>query len=227
MKKLIAVALMLGLLATAASAYALPLTFEVAGINDKTLRATVTADYNPLTAIASFSILNTTTTHGKITGFAFSLPNNGLGIGAVTDLSGIPAPPQIFSPNPNFHLLNSGAYMPNTIDSPQLAGNFDVGMGTGSNFAGGGNPNQGILMGQLATFSLLFSGPGTGSWNTSSILAALAQEQGPHFAVRFQATGQCGGDSDVGTPTPIPGAVWLLGSGLLGVMGFKRRRAAE
>ena len=25
-------------------------------------------------------------------------------------------------------------------------------------------------------------------------------------------------------PTPIPGAVWLLGSGLLGVMGFKRGR---
>ena len=30
-----------------------------------------------------------------------------------------------------------------------------------------------------------------------------------------------------GAPTPIPGAVWLLGSGLLGVMGFKRRKAAK
>ena len=28
-------------------------------------------------------------------------------------------------------------------------------------------------------------------------------------------------------PTPIPGAVWLLGCGLLGVMGFKRTRKAE
>ena len=26
------------------------------------------------------------------------------------------------------------------------------------------------------------------------------------------------------TPTPVPGAVWLLGSGLLGLMGFKRAR---
>jgi len=25
------------------------------------------------------------------------------------------------------------------------------------------------------------------------------------------------------TPTPIPGAVWLLGSGLLGLVGLKRR----
>lgn len=27
-------------------------------------------------------------------------------------------------------------------------------------------------------------------------------------------------------PTPVPGAVWLLGSGLLGIMGFKRTRKA-
>jgi hypothetical protein len=27
-------------------------------------------------------------------------------------------------------------------------------------------------------------------------------------------------------PTPVPGAVWLLGSGLLGLMGFKRTRKA-
>lgn len=28
-------------------------------------------------------------------------------------------------------------------------------------------------------------------------------------------------------PTPVPGAVWLLGSGLLGIMGFKRTRKAK
>lgn len=28
-------------------------------------------------------------------------------------------------------------------------------------------------------------------------------------------------------PTPVPGAVWLLGSGLLGIMGFKRTRKTE
>jgi len=26
------------------------------------------------------------------------------------------------------------------------------------------------------------------------------------------------------SPTPVPGAVWLLGSGLVGLMGFKRAR---
>lgn len=46
--------------------------------------------------------------------------------------------------------------------------------------------------------------------------------------------GSCDGDYDdfilaasKTAPTPIPGAVWLLGSGLLGVMGFKRTRKTE
>lgn len=29
------------------------------------------------------------------------------------------------------------------------------------------------------------------------------------------------------TPTPIPGAVWLLGAGLMGLMGLRRTRSAE
>lgn len=30
--------------------------------------------------------------------------------------------------------------------------------------------------------------------------------------------------ADVGSPVPIPGAVWLLGSGLLGLIGLKRKK---
>lgn len=44
----------------------------------------------------------------------------------------------------------------------------------------------------------------------------------------------CGGDFDDfiiaasrTAPTPVPAAVWLLGSGLLGVMGFKRSRESK
>ncbi|MDO9083600.1 MAG: VPLPA-CTERM sorting domain-containing protein, partial [Humidesulfovibrio sp.] len=29
------------------------------------------------------------------------------------------------------------------------------------------------------------------------------------------------------TPTPIPGALWLLGSGLMGLMGIKRARKGQ
>ncbi|QJB58307.1 VPLPA-CTERM sorting domain-containing protein [Pseudodesulfovibrio sp. zrk46] len=34
------------------------------------------------------------------------------------------------------------------------------------------------------------------------------------------------GTFDKTSPTPIPGAVWLLGSGLVGLVGFRRKRAA-
>ncbi|MBU1229969.1 MAG: hypothetical protein KKA55_14565 [Proteobacteria bacterium] len=216
-KSLIAVAMLVGLLASAASAFAF--TFEVAGINDQTLRAQVGVDYNPLTHVADFSILNTTSTQGMITGFAFGLPLDGIG-------AGILSASVLASTNPSFQLFNVGAVLPNSIHSPQLPTYFDMGMGTGPNFAGGGNPNNGILLGQTATFSLLFSGPGAGNWDMAGILAALAQEQGTPFALRFQATGLNGEGSDVATPTPIPGAVWLLGSGLMGLLGLKRRRAA-
>lgn len=218
-KSLIAAALFVGLLATAASAFAF--TFEVAGINDQTLRAQVGVDYNPLTHIANFNILNTTATQGKITGFAFNLPQDGIG-------AGILGASVLASSNPSFQLYNLGLVLPNSIHAPQLPTFFDMGMGTGNNglFTGGGSPANGILEGQMATFSLLFSGPGVGNWDMAGILAALAQEQGTPFALRFQGTGLNGDGSDVATPTPIPGAVWLLGSGLLGLLGLKRRRAA-
>lgn len=48
------------------------------------------------------------------------------------------------------------------------------------------------------------------------------------------SAGTCGGDFDdfivaasKTSPTPVPAAVWLLGSGLLGVMGFKRSRESK
>ncbi|MBG0789719.1 MAG: hypothetical protein H0S80_04385 [Desulfovibrionaceae bacterium] len=46
--------------------------------------------------------------------------------------------------------------------------------------------------------------------------------------VTFKASGGDGYGIDnltVGAPTPIPGAVWLLGSGLIGLIGLRRRSA--
>lgn len=46
--------------------------------------------------------------------------------------------------------------------------------------------------------------------------------------VTFKASGQDGYGIDnlsVAAPTPIPGAVWLFGTGLLGLVGLRRRRA--
>jgi|GEM_PF-2139855 len=47
-------------------------------------------------------------------------------------------------------------------------------------------------------------------------------------SVTFKASGNDGYGIDnlsVGAPTPIPGAIWLLGSGLLGLVGIRRRFA--
>ena len=41
------------------------------------------------------------------------------------------------------------------------------------------------------------------------------------FVARFQ--GLPDGGSDFATPTPVPGAAWLLGSGLVGLVGLRRR----
>lgn len=41
-------------------------------------------------------------------------------------------------------------------------------------------------------------------------------EQNNHYALAVH-------DGDVGAPVPIPGAVWLLGSGLIGLIGIRRR----
>lgn len=215
MKRVFAITMLLGLLGFSASAFALPYTFEVAGRNDASLRATVSASYDPGSAIASFTIVNTTATQGTITGFAFNLPNNGSGVSTVTNLSTALG----------WHLLSSPIYTPNTIDTPMQLGHFDVGLGTGVNF-GGGFPLLGIGQGQSLTFTLLFTGTGLNGLTTGSILAALSSGESLNeaFALRFQNT--TGGGSDVATPTPLPPAVWLLGSGLLGIMGFRNRRTS-
>ena len=54
---------------------------------------------------------------------------------------------------------------------------------------------------------------------------------GPFFgAAKFQSTSGCetgpGGCSDWVAAVPVPAAVWLFGSGLLGLVGVARRRQA-
>jgi hypothetical protein len=58
----------------------------------------------------------------------------------------------------------------------------------------------------------LFSAPGggNGSWNTAAHVGGI----GPCD----QYSGWIGGSS-----VPIPGAVWLLGSGLIGLVGFRKK----
>lgn len=64
-----------------------------------------------------------------------------------------------------------------------------------------------------------------GSFN---FLATPAGGFGPYLAVaRFQSTGPTGEGSDWVGAVPVPAAVWLFGSGLLGLAGVARRRKVD
>ena len=67
------------------------------------------------------------------------------------------------------------------------------------------------------------------NWHNAIILdLSDLIHDGDTFTAHF--TMQCGNDNLMGRndpngpPVPIPGAVWLFGSGLLGLVGIRRRR---
>ena len=66
--------------------------------------------------------------------------------------------------------------------------------------------------GLLASFFAFYSeeGGGEGSWLAAAHIQAISTDPGSTWV---------GGT----VPVPIPGAVWLLGSGLLGLVGLKRK----
>ncbi len=115
----------------------------------------------------------------------------------------------------------------NTVDSARISGgttfdgaatdNFpafstDACFFTGPNCAGGGNPGESLNPGGTDAFMVALMGD----------FKAGASITLDTFATKWQ-TGN-GSYELAGSPVPLPGAVWLLGSGLLGVVGFGRRK---
>jgi hypothetical protein len=89
-------------------------------------------------------------------------------------------------------------------------------------------PTLGLPAGTVySAWSTGISGPGFSG--TYAVIPETVLGAGTYvLEVRGNATGATGGSySGVLnlTPVPLPGAVWLLGSGLLGFLGFARRRA--
>ena len=93
---------------------------------------------------------------------------------------------------------------------------FDWGVDFGQ---GGGPPGNGIL--QFATFTLSADQP--------LLVSDLFEFSNPNntppvnVAVHFQSTDTPFDSEAVGGAVPIPAAAWLLGAGLLGLIGLRRR----
>ena len=72
----------------------------------------------------------------------------------------------------------------------------------------------------LGTTTFLYEMASTGAGNDANIYASTV---GITVGLNGQISGLVSGGS---TPVPLPAAIWLLGSGVVGLFGIGRRRAA-
>ena len=150
---------------------------------------------------------------GYLTGF---LMNNPDPITSITVFS---------APNASWQQLG----LSNNGQSANPFGDFDFGAALGGNFEGGGSPNAGIAVSSTGTFSFDFTGSSLNALTTLSFVQALSTDPpstyGPEFFVaRFRGIDfGAGSDKVPGVVVPLPGTLLLLGSGILALVGLRKK----
>lgn len=151
---------------------------------------------------------------GYLTAFAFNNPGN-----RITSA--------LFSKtDPDFKLIGGGFphYFSNGINASPY-GYFDIGATTNGGFQGGGNPNKGIAVGVTETFTFGFTGVNLDQLSEDSFISELSTgNNGAFFAARFRGFNDLGSDKVPGDVAPEPTTLSLLGLGLLGLLGFKKKK---
>ena len=189
-------------------------TITIVGVESgQASTATVDCSFNSQTNTLTFTITNTSaiTSPGStstITGIGYDLPP--LGNASSSGLNGFTGS-QAPSLSSTFDFSDGNlGNVPAGFNNVVL--DFGFTTGPSGNFSGG-SPNDGLLPGESASFTV-----------TGAAFSGFTEEQICNAVfVRFQG----GATSDVGVPNtqvPEPSSVLLMGSALLGLGGYARKR---